>query len=65
MGAFSLTKSNALADYPTQVLLASRSRDPDFELECACGDAPARTDQPRGAVAFPRAVTSSVLKRSA
>jgi AraC-like DNA-binding protein len=48
MGAFSLTKSIALAHYPTRVFPASRSRDPHFDLECACGGATVRIDRPCG-----------------
>jgi len=43
---------------PTRVLLASRARDLRFNLQSAYGDVPVLTDQPCGAIEFPRALLS-------
>jgi AraC-like DNA-binding protein len=43
---------------PTRVLLASRARDLRFNLQSAYGDIPVLTDQPCGAIEFPRALLS-------
>ena len=43
---------------PTRVLLASRARDLRFNLQSAYGGVPVMTDQPYGAIEFPRALLS-------
>ena len=44
---------------PTRLLLASRARDLHFKPERAYGGVPVRTDQPYGAIEFPRALLST------
>jgi len=45
---------------PTRVLLASRARDLRFDLEHAYNGVPVKTDQPYGAIEFPRALLASI-----
>ena len=44
---------------PTRVLLASRAGDLHFDLDAAYGGVPVHTDQPYGAIEFPRTLLSS------
>ena len=44
---------------PTRVLLMSRARDLNFDLKSAYGNVPVMTDQPYGAIEFPRALLST------
>jgi AraC-like DNA-binding protein len=44
---------------PTRVLLASRSGDLHFDLDVAYGGVPVHTDQPYGAIEFPRTLLPS------